>query len=80
MLIGLCMISQSLQSFLETMFMHALIWGPDKCLKNLVAKNLCAHRTRSTKTYLMFTISLASIIFGGAIFTLLAESITQNLS
>eukprot|EP01064_Diplonema_japonicum_P011147 TRINITY_DN1840_c3_g1_i1.p1 TRINITY_DN1840_c3_g1~~TRINITY_DN1840_c3_g1_i1.p1 ORF type:complete len:1156 (+),score=159.94 TRINITY_DN1840_c3_g1_i1:26-3469(+) len=79
MLFGLCMISAALQSPLELGVLRAILWGKDKILKTLIEKNLSGHRNRSSKTYMMFTISTASIIFGGVVFTLQANSIEANI-
>eukprot|EP01059_Diplonema_ambulator_P033329 TRINITY_DN6908_c0_g1_i1.p1 TRINITY_DN6908_c0_g1~~TRINITY_DN6908_c0_g1_i1.p1 ORF type:complete len:794 (+),score=135.58 TRINITY_DN6908_c0_g1_i1:80-2461(+) len=79
MLFGLCMISGSLQSFLEYTVLKCILWGKDRILETLILKNLSGHRSRSSKTYMMFTISTASIIFGGVVFTLQATSIHANI-
>ncbi|KAJ9446369.1 FtsX domain-containing protein [Diplonema papillatum] len=79
MLFGLCMVSASLQSVLETAVLSCLLWGKDRVLRSLISKNLAGHRSRSSRTYMMFTISTASIIFGGVVFTLQANSIISNI-
>ena len=79
MLFGLCIISMTLQSMSEKMCLKLLLWGPERRLGTLVSKNLTAHRERSSKTFVMFAISTASIIFGGVVFTLQAESIENNI-
>ena len=82
MLIGLCMISQAFQPFLERWTIYMLIpgWGvsPDLVLRHVVLKNLNAHRVRNQLSYLMFTMSVASIVFGGVTFALMESSIRQN--
>eukprot|EP01063_Lacrimia_lanifica_P005752 TRINITY_DN13486_c0_g1_i1.p1 TRINITY_DN13486_c0_g1~~TRINITY_DN13486_c0_g1_i1.p1 ORF type:complete len:1114 (+),score=414.00 TRINITY_DN13486_c0_g1_i1:45-3344(+) len=79
LLFGLCMITMAMQSSTE----HALLWcflyGKDKMLGSLVRKNLAAHRERSSKTYIMFTLSTAAVIFGGVVFRLQARSIGENI-
>eukprot|EP00759_Apiculatamorpha_spiralis_P001282 PhF_6_TR10442/c0_g1_i4/m.16523 len=83
MLIGLCMISQALQPYLEKLTLFVLIppfkkYSPDYVLRHIVQKNLDAHRTRNQLSYLMFTVSVASVVFGGVTFALMDAMIKQN--
>jgi len=65
MVLGLSIVSTVFQPLLERLMLHVLIWGRDRRLKKLVRKSLSGHRRRNQKTALMFTISLAFIIFAG---------------
>ena len=45
----------------------------------MIRKSLAGHRSRNRKTALMFTISLCFIIFSGAMFSLQASSLKDNI-
>lgn len=79
MLLGLCLITFTIQERVESFVLWFLLWGKDKCLTMLVKKNLSAHSDRNGKAFLMFTITSATIIFGGSLFTLLAISISDTV-
>lgn len=79
MLFGAAAVASALQPFLETKILNLIVWGPDRKLIDLVRKSLSGHRRRNAKTAMMFTISLAFILFAGAMFTLQANSINSNL-
>jgi len=53
--------------------------GKEARMRPLVLKQLHGHRGRNSKTAIMFTTSMAFIIFAGAMFTLQANSIGDNL-
>ncbi|KAJ4453388.1 hypothetical protein PAPYR_12146 [Paratrimastix pyriformis] len=78
LMIGLAIISTIFQPYLERLMLHPIMWGSDRPPKKLVRKSLAGHRSRNRKTALMFTISLASIIFAGAMFALRASMISDN--
>ncbi|KAJ4453685.1 putative permease family protein [Paratrimastix pyriformis] len=79
LVIGLAIISTIFQPYLEQLMLHLIMWGSDRPLKKLVRKSLAGHRSRNRKTALMFTISLAFIIFAGAMFALQASMISDNV-
>jgi ABC-type antimicrobial peptide transport system permease subunit len=79
MVLGAAMIATIVQPRLERAVLWAMLWGRDRPLGDLVRKGLSGHRTRNRKTALMFTTSLAFIIFAGAMFTLQAASINNNV-
>ena len=60
-------LSQALEGSLENLFVSLLVWGEDRKLRHLVRKNMSGHRRRTRKTHLMFTLSIAVIIFGGVV-------------
>lgn len=74
MLIGLCLVSVSIEGPLQRAVLRCLLWRGERRLKPLILKNLSAHSERNTKSYIMFTMSVACIVFGGVLFTLLAKS------
>eukprot|EP00667_Euglena_gracilis_P000890 EG_transcript_889 len=79
MLLGLAVIAQALQSYLQSLFVSLLLWGRDRKLRDLVRKNMTAHGQRSKKTHLMFTLTMAIIIFGGVVFALQTRSIIETV-
>lgn len=79
MLFGLCMISVVFQPALEGIILNLIVWGPDRKMKTLIAKNLAGHRKRSRKTFMMFTLAIAFVIFAGVAFSLQVSSIRSNI-
>jgi ABC-type antimicrobial peptide transport system permease subunit len=79
MLLGLCMIAVVLQPLVESLILNLIVWGPDRKMKTLIKKNLAGHRKRSRKTFLMFSLAIAFVIFASVAFSLQVESITGNL-
>jgi ABC-type antimicrobial peptide transport system permease subunit len=79
MLAGLSVIAQALQGILQSLFVSCLLWGRDRKLRDLVRKNMTAHKGRSQKTHLMFTLTNAIIIFGGVVFALQTRSILETV-
>eukprot|EP00672_Neobodo_designis_P017589 CAMPEP_0174835642 /NCGR_PEP_ID=MMETSP1114-20130205/5510_1 /TAXON_ID=312471 /ORGANISM="Neobodo designis, Strain CCAP 1951/1" /LENGTH=1146 /DNA_ID=CAMNT_0016069595 /DNA_START=80 /DNA_END=3520 /DNA_ORIENTATION=+ len=80
MLFGLCLITGTLQVFLERGFLWLMLWGKEKRLHTLIVKNFKAHSERNSKGYMMFTLSVACVVFGGVLFTLLSTSIVETVS
>jgi len=76
---GLISLSVILQPILERCYVHGIMWGADRNLVDIVLKNLSSHRERGRKTSLMFTSSLAFLIFAGTMFSLQADSIIGNI-
>eukprot|EP01006_Ploeotia_vitrea_P006656 TRINITY_DN14289_c0_g1_i1.p1 TRINITY_DN14289_c0_g1~~TRINITY_DN14289_c0_g1_i1.p1 ORF type:complete len:1295 (-),score=88.49 TRINITY_DN14289_c0_g1_i1:31-3585(-) len=79
MLVGLCMITQSLQTVMQSGVLWCIVWFNDRKMLSLIKKNLHGHTKRTTPIFLMFTISVASIIFGGVTFSLQAQGLMQNI-
>ena len=79
MLVGLCMIAVVIQPFFERIILNIILWGSERKLKTLISKNLAGHRKRSRKTFLMFTLSVAFIIFAGVVFSLQSVNIRANV-
>lgn len=78
MLLGLSLIGQTLQPYLERFGVFLIVWGTDRrTVGPLVKKNLSAHSRRNLKTSIMFTTSLAFIIFLGVSFTLQGNTIAN---
>ncbi|KAL7747024.1 hypothetical protein RI367_007637 [Sorochytrium milnesiophthora] len=79
MVVGQTLLAQILQHALEFIALKLCVWGPDRKLSDVVAKNLGGHIQRNRKTALMFTLCLAYIIFAAAMFTLQTDSLSQTL-
>ena len=76
--LGLALIAQVLQPYGEWLFLWSMLWGSERRMGPLIRKNLSGHRTRNRKTALMFTTSLAFLIFAGALFVL-QENLIKDL-
>jgi len=79
MLIGLSVVSLAIQPYFEKALLWLVIWGKEKRLHTVISKNMAAHRGRNRKTAIMFTTSIAFVVFAGAMFSLQAVSIKSNV-
>ena len=79
MLFGLCMIAVVLQPFMEKALLFVVLWGSDRRLRTLIEKNLAGHRNRSRKTFMMFTLAVAFVIFAGVAFSLQITNIISGV-
>jgi len=79
MLLGLCAIAVVLQPVLERIVLCFILIGPERKMHTLISKNLAGHRKRSRKTFLMFTLAIAFIIFAGVAFSLQVANIVSNV-
>ncbi len=79
MLLGLCAVTVVIQPILERIILFFLLVGPDRKMHTLISKNLAGHRKRSRKTFLMFTLAIAFIIFAGVSFSLQTTNIVANV-
>jgi hypothetical protein len=59
------MIASVLQPFLEKIVLFLILWGSERRMLTLISKNLAGHRSRSSKTFLMFVLAIAFIVFAG---------------
>eukprot|EP01132_Coremiostelium_polycephalum_P005002 gene5002-6228_t len=79
-LLGLALIAQSIQPWVQKLFTMLIVWGRDRILLYpVVKKNLYAHSIRNTKTTTLLTISITFIIFTGSIFSLQGNNIQQMI-
>ena len=79
MLLGLALLAQIIQPFLERGILWVLMRPFHSNLNALVSKSLSAHRPRNAKTAQMFTIALAFIVFAGVMFALQGTSLADNM-
>ena len=63
MLFGLSILSLNLEVLLENLFLYILFFWEAAAVMTLIEKNFVAHRVRNRKTFLLFSISLAFIVF-----------------
>eukprot|EP00698_Gefionella_okellyi_P021274 TRINITY_DN6854_c0_g1_i1.p1 TRINITY_DN6854_c0_g1~~TRINITY_DN6854_c0_g1_i1.p1 ORF type:complete len:1082 (+),score=291.51 TRINITY_DN6854_c0_g1_i1:95-3340(+) len=79
MVFGFSLLAQIIQPYFERLLLFVSMWGADRKMHSLVLKHLHGHRNRNRKTAVMFTTSMAFIIFAGSMFALQANSIGDNL-
>ncbi|MDP2435365.1 MAG: ABC transporter permease [archaeon] len=80
MVFGCIILSTTAQPHLERLILFCSMWGTERTkLSDLVKKSLSGHRVRNRKTALMFTISLAFVIFAGAMFALQTRALNSNI-
>lgn len=63
MLFGLTLLSFNLQRVLEIILVYVLLCFEKQSMKNLVLKNLTAHKMRNKMTSIIFSLALGFIIF-----------------
>ena len=63
MLVGLCLLAFNMQRFIEIIFTHVFVFFEKKSMKMLILKNLNAHRMRNKMTSIIYSVSLAALIF-----------------
>jgi hypothetical protein len=63
MLFGLSLLAFNLQRFSEILLTHIFLFFEKKSMKDMVLKNLTAHRMRNKLTSIIYSIALGFIIF-----------------
>jgi len=79
MILGMALIAQMLQGPIEPLVARLFLWGPNSALHTVVAKNLGGHSRRNSKTSFMVSMTVAFVLFAGAMFALQASSIQNNV-
>jgi hypothetical protein len=81
MVVGQVILTYALDYYLEVGIANVLVRmiPSDAPLTVLVVKNLSAHRSRNSKTAIMFSLCVAYVIFAGTLFSLQAGSLAQQL-
>lgn len=79
MVMGFVLLSQTLQPYLERGLLRCILLPPHRLLHTLIRQHMSAHRSRNSKAALMFTTSLAFLIFAGTMFALQAVTIPTNI-
>jgi hypothetical protein len=62
LLLGLVLITMNFQFIVEIAITKMLFWWESKAIKNLISKNLGAHRARNSSTTLVYALSLSFLI------------------
>jgi hypothetical protein len=63
MLLGLCLLAINFQRILEVILVYMTLWFETPAMRQLVLKNLTAHKGRNKLTALIYSLSLGFIIF-----------------
>ena len=81
MVIGFVLLGNLAQPYFEKFLLKVILISMprERSLETIVRKNFYAHRERNTKTSIMFSLTLAFIIFAGTGFRLDAHIIVQYL-
>ncbi|EFC50030.1 FtsX domain-containing protein [Naegleria gruberi] len=70
MLLGLVVLALNLENMIETFFTTILLFWESVAIRQLILKNLIAHRLRNRKTTIMYAMSLGFVIFVAIAFNL----------
>eukprot|EP00770_Monocercomonoides_exilis_P012226 MONOS_12168.1-p1 / transcript=MONOS_12168.1 / gene=MONOS_12168 / organism=Monocercomonoides_exilis_PA203 / gene_product=FtsX domain-containing protein / transcript_product=FtsX domain-containing protein / location=Mono_scaffold00655:21283-24749(-) / protein_length=1035 / sequence_SO=supercontig / SO=protein_coding / is_pseudo=false len=79
MLFGTILVSIFFEPFMERLLVYAFVCCTDMRFRGLVKKALSSHRNRNRKTAIMFTASLAFVIFVGSEFALQSKQIVDQV-
>lgn len=79
MLFGLCLIVVALQGRVSQIWLWLIMWGREKRLHTLVDKSMESHAARNKRAFIMFVLTISSVIFGGIAFQSLADGLVQVL-
>ena len=81
MILGFVFLINLIQPFAERLVLKLItsVYRSDKNLQSIVEKNFEGHRRRNQKTALIFSLSLAFLIFGSTSFATQGEAIRINL-
>jgi len=63
LLIGCCLLAMNVQYLIEKLVVFLCFWWENAAIKNLIVKNLSAHRIKNRRTALMYAVSISFIIF-----------------
>lgn len=78
MLLGLVMVALNLQHLLERSLNFLFFFWESRGIRNLVVKNLVAHRKRNQKTSILYALSLGFIIFINIAYNIQVSSISEQ--
>lgn len=78
MLLGLVMVALNLQHLLERALGWLFFFWESRGIRNLVVKNLVAHRKRNQKTSILYALSLGFIIFINIAYSIQVSSISEQ--
>jgi ABC-type antimicrobial peptide transport system permease subunit len=78
MLLGLVLVALNLQHMLERSLAMLFFFWESRGIRNLVVKNLVAHRKRNQKTSILYALSLGFIIFINIAYQIQVSSISED--
>lgn len=78
MLLGLVLVALNLQHMLERALGKLFFFWESRGIRNLVVKNLVAHRKRNQKTSILYALSLGFIIFINIAYHIQVSSISED--
>eukprot|EP01119_Soliformovum_irregulare_P020807 TRINITY_DN6797_c0_g1_i1.p1 TRINITY_DN6797_c0_g1~~TRINITY_DN6797_c0_g1_i1.p1 ORF type:complete len:1024 (+),score=319.29 TRINITY_DN6797_c0_g1_i1:58-3129(+) len=79
LLLGTTMLAINFQNILEKILIYSLLWWERAAIRDLVGKNMIAHRMRNRKTTMLYAVSLAFIVFVQVSYSLQMESFLYQL-
>ncbi|EPY24318.1 permease-like protein [Strigomonas culicis] len=77
MVVGMCFVCVALGAWGQKLLLHVLLWGPERRLQTLILKHQQSHAENNRFAFLMFVLSVASLMAGGMMFSVLAAASTQ---
>ncbi|KAH9593449.1 ABC transporter permease protein domain [Trypanosoma melophagium] len=77
MVVGISFIMYVVEPYAESAALWLMMWGREKQFMIIVKKNLYDHRIRNSKTFMMILISVASIVSGSVMFSMLSVTSAQ---
>ena len=80
MIFGLTLIAQTLQHALEWITVHLLLFFERKSMKQLILKNLIAHKMRNSLTAIIYSLTLGCLIFIIVMLNLQGQALTTSVS
>ena len=63
MMVGLTLLATNLQGILEIILLYVFFWWERQSMRNLLRKNLGAHKQRNYLTSIIYALTLGCIIF-----------------
>ncbi|KAJ1505777.1 hypothetical protein HMI54_005656 [Coelomomyces lativittatus] len=79
LILGQVLLMHLVQPILQRLILHCIVWGPDCLFKQIIQKNLFAHRSRNHKAALTFTLCISYLLCSGALFQMQLNSLVENL-
>lgn len=78
MLLGLVLVALNLQHMVERSLAWAFFFWESRGIRNLVVKNLVAHRVRNQKTSILYALSLGFIIFINVAYNIQIATLSED--
>ena len=78
MIFGLTLLAHTLQQVLEWITVHVLLFFERKSMKQMIVKNLIAHKIRNSLTSIIYSLTLGCLIFLVVMLNLQGQSLTAS--